>query len=144
MTDQNNPDDTHIDEPQRHRFEEAWLSGSPLPLAECLPESGTPEFLPTLEELVQIQLEFAWKAHAESGADRPASIEELLEQFPDLGQRDILLRLLQQEFACRQAAGDQPAPAEYAERFPALVVTGREVLPVADETVGGCTADRLR
>ncbi len=73
MNDRNQADETRIDESQRHRFEQAWLSGSPLPLAECLPASGTPEYLPTLEELVHIQLEFAWKAHAKSGADHRAA-----------------------------------------------------------------------
>ena len=141
MTNQHQPDETRIDESQRQRFEEAWLRESPLPLAECLPEVATPEFLPTLEELVHIQLEFAWKAHAASNADRPALIEDLLEQFPDLGQREILIRLLKQEYACRLAAGDQPTPAEYSERFPALVVTGREILPVADQTVGEAPQD---
>jgi len=141
MNDQHQPDETRIDESRRHRFETAWISGTPLTLAECLPEVATPEFLPTLEELVHIQLEFAWKAHAASNADRPALIEDLLEQFPDLGQREILIRLLKQEYACRLAAGDQPTPAEYSERFPALVVTGREVLPVADQTVGEAPQD---
>ena len=61
------------------------MAGSAVPLAECLPKSGTPEFLPTLEELVHIQLDFARRAHAESGIDRPALIEELLATEP----RDI-------------------------------------------------------
>jgi len=141
MTSPGEHESSHVDESLRRRYEQGWLSGTPLDLADCLPDQADPGYLPTLEELLHIQLEFAWKTLGESATDRPISIEGLLEQFPDLGQRDILLRLLKQEFACRQAAGDQPTPAEYSERFPALVVTGREVLPDADKTVGGDSPD---
>ena len=128
------PQQSLVDESLRRRFEAAWLEGSPLPLAGCLPETGSAGYLPTLEELVHIQLEFAWKAHAE-GSEKPALVEDLLGEFPALGERDVLLRLLKQEYACRGKHGDNPTPAEYAQRFPALVITGREVLTATDETV---------
>ena len=128
------PHQSFVDESLRRRFEAAWLEGTPLALAECLPETGSAGYLPTLEELVHIQLEFAWKSHSEEG-EKPALVEDLLGEFPALGERDVLLRLLQQEYACRGKHGDNPTPAEYAQRFPALVITGREVLPDTDETV---------
>ena len=56
-TGEKNP--TLIDESRRRRFEEAWVAGTPLPLAECLPDADATEYLTTLEELVHIQLEFA-------------------------------------------------------------------------------------
>lgn len=128
------PQQSLVDESLRRRFEAAWLEGTPLTLAECLPEAGSTGYLPTLEELVHIQLEFSWKAHAGDG-EKPALVEDLLGEFPALGERDILLRLLKQEYACRGKHGDNPTPAEYARRFPALVITGREVLTATDETV---------
>ena len=127
------PDD-HVDESSRRRYEADWAAGSAGSLADYLPDPGSPGYLPTLEELVHIQLEFAWKARR-GGGNQPTPLEELLGEFPILGTRDILLRLLKQEFACREAVGDQPTPAEYARRFPALVVTGREVLSEDEPTV---------
>ena len=123
-----------VNQPLRQRYESSWTSGSPLALSECLPEEGSSQYLTTLEELAHIQLEFAWKAHAE-GSEKPALVEDLLGEFPALGERDVLLRLLKQEYACRGKHGDNPTPAEYAQRFPALVITGREVLTATDETV---------
>jgi len=133
MTEPTENTGNQVDETLRRRYETDWTTGSAGALSEYLPDPGSSGYLATLEELVHIQLEFAWKARQGAG-DQPTAVEELLGEFSDLRTPDILLRLLKQEFACRAAAGDKPTPAEYARRFPALVVTGREVMPDAEQT----------
>jgi hypothetical protein len=110
-----------VDETARRAFESAWRQGHPEPIERFLPSPDHPAFLPTLEELVHIDLEFAWKAsdtdHATSGSDdnrstiappsRPV-VESYLERFPQLKQPEIVLRLLQQEYLVRHRYGDEP------------------------------------
>ena len=83
-----------VNESLRQRFEASWTVGTPEPLSECLPGTDTDEFGPTLEELIHIQLEFAWKAHSDDDGERPVSVQALLEEFPVLGDDAVLLRLL--------------------------------------------------
>jgi serine/threonine protein kinase len=96
-----------IDEGARRRFEAAWREGRPEPIERCLPPEADPRFLATLEELVQIEMEFTWKAGRAPGA-RPADVETYLERFPVLRQEAIRRRLLQQEYRVRQLYGDAP------------------------------------
>jgi len=70
---------------------------------------------PTLEELVHIQLEFAWKSFAAGTSPRPASVESLLEQFPAVLDENVLAGVLRQKFHSRQQAGDQPSAASYPD-----------------------------
>ena len=107
-------DTPSIDEDARRRFEAAWIEGRPLPLDEYLPASSDPRWLATLEELVAIELEFGWKARPASGP----LLETYFERFPALRQTAIARRLIQQEFAVRQAVGERPSRASYQERFP--------------------------
>jgi serine/threonine protein kinase/tetratricopeptide (TPR) repeat protein len=118
-----------VDESLRRGFELAWAKGHLPPIEHFLPPEDDPHFLPTLEELVAIDLEFRWKA------DQPAiaRVEEYLERFPRLNQPPIVLRLLRQEFLGRQRRGDSPDPSEYRARFPALVVTGQELQETLDQ-----------
>ena len=51
-----------IDETVRKRFETAWLDGRPEPIERFLPPERDPAYLPTLEGLVGIDLDFAWKS----------------------------------------------------------------------------------
>ena len=115
------------------------MAGAPQELAECLPESGTPEFLPTLEELVHIQLEFAWKTFAAGSSPRPGSVESLLEQFPALLDESVLPGVLRQEFHSRKQAGDQPSAADYAAAFPDSDLDQLTTPP--GETVGPSASD---
>jgi len=93
-----------VNESARRRFEANRLAGRSDPIIEFLPNSEAPDYLPTLEELVHIEIEFGWKVHAAGQGERPASLEDHLKDFPDLGQPAILLRLVSQEFSCRQRA----------------------------------------
>jgi serine/threonine protein kinase len=122
-----------VDENARRRFEGAWHDGRPEPIEQFLPGESHPHYLATLEELVLIELEWAWKAWGRSavrpgaGQGRPARVEDYLERFPCLERPAVVLRLLEHEYRIRHDYGDRPPSSEYRERFPELVVTGREI-----------------
>jgi eukaryotic-like serine/threonine-protein kinase len=112
-----------IDEDARRRFEAARRQGSVEPLSHFLPSTGQPHYLATLEELVQIDLEFAWKRWQSTESRRPEErpfIEGYLRQFPQLNEPAILQRLVEQEHGLRQRYGDQPTWMDYRDRFPLL------------------------
>jgi hypothetical protein len=46
-----------LDEEARRRFEASWLAGRPEAIEHFLPAEDDPRYLPTLEELVHIDLE---------------------------------------------------------------------------------------
>ena len=103
----------------------------PARIEEVLPDERDSRYLATLEELVLIDLEFAWKNHRRidensdtSAGDRscptPPIVEGYLARFPALKERAIVLRLLQQEWRVRLRYGDHPAADEYGRRFPEL------------------------
>src|SRR5207244_10399640 len=68
-----------IDEGARRRFEAACRAGRPEPIAQFLPPPDHPLYRPTLEELVFIDLEFAWKAGPNGP---PRRVEDYVAQFP--------------------------------------------------------------
>ncbi|MCH5377042.1 MAG: protein kinase, partial [Planctomycetes bacterium] len=116
----------------RRRFEAAWAETSPGPIEAFLPAEDDARFLPTLEELVHIEMEFAWKRWAEqrqrafaAGAAAcptpPERLESHLNRFPRLQDRDAIVRLLRQEWRVRQQYGDSPSAAEYFQCFPEFV-----------------------
>jgi WD40 repeat protein/tRNA A-37 threonylcarbamoyl transferase component Bud32 len=107
-----------IDEAARQRFEAAWRDGRAEPLERYLPPAEDPRYLATLEELVHIELEFAWRAAAAGPNGQPPTVEAYLAQFPPLRQGAIVRRLLQQEYQMRHRYGDAPPPDEYQARFP--------------------------
>lgn len=122
--------DTHgdaVDETLRRQFESAWQNGSPPPIEELLPDHSAPHRRATLQELVLIDLEFAWKRFA--GRDpsqgeplEPPSVEAYLRRFPQLDTVEAAQRLREQAAGVRQryfpAAQDpaQDAPRRAAER----------------------------
>ena len=106
MNDPRLNDSDLVDETLRRRFEEAWINGAPLPIADCLPDPEADSYLSTLEELVHIQLEFAWKTHRPGNDTHPPAVESLLEEFPPLDLPDVIERLRKQESECRNRAAD--------------------------------------
>ena len=120
--------DLAIDESLRRRFEAAWRAGEPLPIEDCLPPRDSAAYLPTLEELVCIELEFAWKSWSAGRASqtwmrdsaptaRPPLLEQYLQRFESLNQPQVVARLAQQEFLARTQFGDRPEWEEYRRRF---------------------------
>lgn len=127
------PHHDSIDEPLRKRFEQAWADGHPEPIDRCVPPADDAGYLATLEELVHIELEFAWKSWARDRRSSfttkaanttvtPPRVETYLSRFPPLDQPEILLRLLQQECLVRRQAGDVISIQQYQQRFPELAV----------------------
>src|SRR5437763_613131 len=114
-----------IDEAPCRRFEAAWRQGQPQPLDAFLPSPGDPNFLLTLEELIAMELEWAWKRWQGQGA-RPAKVEDYCKRCPQL-PAPSLVRLLQQEYLVRRQAGDAPSFAEFGERFPDLMDAGKTI-----------------
>jgi WD40 repeat protein len=118
-----------IDETRLHAFESAWISGAPEPIENHLPEDSHASYLPTLEELIQIEIEFWWKKSRsnESTIDenllttKPPLVENYLHRFAAINQPAIVVRLLQQEYHVRSSFGDRPLIEEYCQRFPELL-----------------------
>ncbi len=110
------------DEEARRRFEAAWIDGRPAPIEQFVPPGPPGANLATLEELVHIELEFAWDRYARAAGPtpppRPDALEQYLQRFPALARPDILGRLVHQEIDVRRAAGAPPGLEEYRARFP--------------------------
>ena len=134
MTDSGGTRMQPVEEALRRRFEAAWLAGRPVPIEHCLPAAESPAYDATLEELVHIELEFAWKAWARcraaphdppaEPAAEPAKVEDYLARFPRLAQPEVIRRLLRQEAGVRRRCGDKAFLDEYRIRFPLLVPEG--------------------
>jgi serine/threonine protein kinase/tetratricopeptide (TPR) repeat protein len=120
---------TSIDETARRRFEAAWSGGSPASIEQFLPPRSDPRYLATLEELVQIDLEWVWKR----GSSRTGTtvlerrVEDYLARFPDLADPSVVRRLVRQEWIVRHRGGSPPDRAEYTARFPALAAGDEEL-----------------
>lgn len=131
-----------VDEVLRRQFEAAWIADAPQAIEDCLPAADAPSFLPTLEELIHIDLEFAWKQWSrrrrrppvadERTASSPPIVECYLKRFPQLNHQDILSRLLEQEYLVRNQNGDQTDKEIYKHRFPQLSDVAANF-----ETIGG-------
>src|SRR5262245_19761430 len=116
-----------IDAVARDRFEAAWTAREPEPLEQFLPADPTSAlYLATLEELVKIELEWAWKSGrcppgGEQAPPHGPLVEEYLRRFPPLVAPEITRRLLRQEHRVRNRQyGDKPGIAVYQARFPHL------------------------
>src|SRR5262245_35959397 len=130
-----------IDELCRRRFEQSRRSDRSVSIEDCLPPDASASYLPTLEELVLIDLEFGWKEALAAGTSGPL-VETYLARFPRLNQHDRVLRLLRYEYELRAKGSPSPSLEEYRERFPEWVTTGREI--VSDATVHSPATDRAR
>ncbi|MCA9128543.1 MAG: protein kinase [Planctomycetales bacterium] len=121
-----------IDEDARRKFEADWLSGTPsVSIREYLPRTSTQTYLGTLEELVCIDLEFRWRncKNASASGDEtvagedslsPTRVEDYVREFPELGQSEILQRLVEQEIIARVNSGFVVEVSEYRSRFPGV------------------------
>jgi WD40 repeat protein/predicted Ser/Thr protein kinase len=98
--------DDPIDENARRRFEASWWNGRPEPVERFLPPCGDSRYLPTLIELVQVELELSWKAYLH-GWSRPPTVAEYLARFPCLDDPAIVARLSEQEREVRKRYGDR-------------------------------------
>ena len=93
-----------IDEGARRAFERARASGQ-VDLERFLPAGEDERHLATLEELVAIDLEFAWREVTETG--EPPLLDEYVGRFPSLGAPAIHARLLQEAEHLRKRFGSR-------------------------------------
>lgn len=113
-----------IDETARRDFEQAYQSGVPVSIEECLPAKDDAKYLPTLQELVLIEMELFWKGMAESHrvdlvrSDERIITEHYLQRFPELEHPTLLRRIAKHEFTVRNRFGDRPPASEFRSRFP--------------------------
>ena len=122
------------------RFEKAWLAGQPCAIEDQWPKTDSPSYIPTLEELVQIDLEFRWKSFSTGSAQTSRRyVEDYLRRFPELDQAEIVTRLIRQEFRVRLRFSDPPSAEEFRARFPTLVgdsqVFLNPTLPLTDGSI---------
>jgi len=147
-----------MDETVRKRFETAWAEGRPEPIERFLPSEDDPNYVATLEGLVHVELDFAWKSWTRSRGEaqtailhetevQPPHVETYLRRFRRLNQPEIVLRLLQRECAVRRKYGDKASVEEYRRRFPDLAIAEAQLgatLPAAgDRTRGARLAETL-
>ncbi len=93
-------------------FEAARRVGRLADPADFLPAPSHPLYLEVLRELVRVDLELGWDE------GRPCPLEQYLARFPDLQSDATALQAVAfEEYRLRRAAGQDPAPEEYAERY---------------------------
>ena len=128
-----------INESLREQFETAWMNGKPIPISDCLPPKDQADYLPTLEELVLIDMEFGWsKKGAEAGV-AARNVESYINEFSELNDKEILLQLIDQEIRCRKKSQEDPTIAEYQQRFPTLRNQLSEIETASTQTPEGKT-----
>jgi serine/threonine protein kinase len=94
------------------QFESRLRAGYRPEIGDYLGDLAQPDKLYRIQELIKIDLEYAWKA----GQRR--QIEEYIQQFPDLFPRDSAWRsLAEEELWVRTRIGDPPSEAELRGRF---------------------------
>jgi serine/threonine-protein kinase len=129
--DENSTRIASVDEVARRRFEAAWHRGQPESIEAVLPAEDKTHYLATLEELVHIDLEFAWKARSggdtQVNAATPLFVEDYVRRFARLNEPSVLQRLLQQEYRVRQRYGDRPSPDDFHRRFPGIFTEPSQV-----------------
>ena len=112
-----------IDEEARREFEASRRSYSSAHLGDFLPPAGDARRAATLEELICIELEFAWKAWSPG---RP--IPELLpwtERFAQELDPATVARLAEEEAYLRRSFHREEEPTESGSRYELLEEIGR-------------------
>lgn len=134
-----------IDENLRKEFERRWLRKNPGEIEKFLPPEDDYRYLGTLEELVHIEIEMAWKQwmhdvehdiNSDGGAiDQPAPIESYIGRFPDLNNPDIRVRLLKQECLVRKQVGIPLSEEMCRARFPDIDLEAVDLLPYVERSI---------
>src|SRR5437773_12251935 len=99
-------------------FERALRGRSDVHLRDFLPAATATAFVPTLVELVRIDIERRWER------GDPRRVEEYLEDYPELLGTDSLAALAYEEYRARVRASEPLAPD--AESEPDLLATMRQ------------------
>ena len=107
-----------LDDPQLNldfridAFEEARRIDPDVDLASFLPPREHPRYLPSLAELIRVELDQDWSA----GSAKP--LADYCARFPELATDPRLMQEIAfEEYRLRREAGQQVTPDEYRERF---------------------------
>ena len=127
-----------VKEDVRRQFESDWLGNRARPLREYLPDKSEASYLPTLVELVCIEIEFRWRlslsSRQGSGPTAFPLVEDYLPEFHVLASVPVLLRLVREEWIVRAACGERPTIEEIRARFPQFAeLADAELRPDDDE-----------
>ena len=132
----NEPAALSVDETVRRRFETDWRQGHPSSIDAYLPSDQSNQYLPTLEELVCIEMEFLWSRETENATiipnadtlndlgSSPTYVENYIRRYPELSEPGILGRLVEHEIEVRRKTKTPASRAEIQKRFPKLDVPG--------------------
>ena len=128
------------------RFEHSWSNETPQAIERFLPPSENRLYLPTLAELVIIEMEFLWKNRGQQTVPtaidgQPCVVESYLRRFPKLNEPAVVVRLVKQEFQVRNQFADQPQLTEFRQRFPQLTTLMTELLALTVEQPTGDLRD---
>jgi len=132
-----------IDEDRRRQFERAWIRGKAAILEDFLPAQDDPRYLGTLEELIHIEIEMAWKQcfanptglpeDDSATVEQPPTVESYVARYKQLNSPEIILRLLKQECLVRKQF-DVPLNLETCQaRFPQLNLDRIEMAPLLEK-----------
>lgn len=112
-----------VDEAKRREFESDWANNDSIEISDYLPEQSSDQYLPTLEELVCIDMEFHWRSLSKTPGEQKRFLEWYLARFPELREPSIVRRLVDHEAWVRRRSSSPANPDEYVERFPEVEFT---------------------
>lgn len=93
-------------------FEKARARTPEVPLERFVPEPGNPLRAEVLHELIRIDLEHGW------ARGQPRTLSQYQDWYPEAFEDpDCAAELAFEEYRQRLQAGEQPDPADYAQRF---------------------------
>lgn len=109
------------------KFVDSWRACGPketgISLVTYLPPLGDPLRVPTLHELIPIDLDHRWHRR------EPLLLEDYLETYPELGSAaELPVDLIYAEYRVRSQHGDTPALENYRRRFPRQFVELQETI----------------
>lgn len=134
-------------------FESRWHTGNPPQIGSflnlpALRQASRSERLDFLVELVMVDLEYRWRDkfvaryapgithRQQEGQQDPhlprscAKVEDYVAAHPELAsEKDVLIKLLEEEYRVRLRQADEPSLEEFVARFPLLEALLRRRLP---------------
>jgi Sigma-70, region 4 len=119
-------------------FETARAQAPQADLTAFLPDADHPLYRRVLRELIRVDLEYGWER------DRPKSLDEYRQLFPELFRDpENVHEIAFEEYRLRQQAGQNPDPAEYAQRFAIGTENWANAGPAASERVSDSPVNGL-
>jgi serine/threonine protein kinase/WD40 repeat protein len=98
-----------INETVVKNFEQGWFTNNSNPIQHYVNDLTEDDYLETLEELVCIEIELAWKHWDSIGKplnSRPKTVTSYISAFSELHTSETVLHLLREELVSRRRCGD--------------------------------------